>query len=148
MEAIIFTRTPWPISSDDKYSIVKQSSKGAIEAQESQRALAGSPEGTLSVHQLPSGPSPQIDPQTQDAAKRASWLMHRYRIYNNDYASHYSLLSLKTRTICEWMADGAGSILFHSFWFNSDCETELGIEVKLLLCADQYLPEVVNHKHE
>jgi hypothetical protein len=67
MEAIMFTKTPWPIISDEKYSMVDEAWKLAIEAQVHQRALAGVPEGTQSVCQLPGGPSLKIDPQTREA---------------------------------------------------------------------------------
>ena len=67
MEAIVFTKTPWPIMSDEKYSIVDEAWQLAIEAQDRQRALAGAPVGTPSVCQLPGGPSLKIDPQTRDA---------------------------------------------------------------------------------
>jgi len=67
MEATVFTKTPWPILSDGKYSMVEEAWKLAIEAQDRQWALAGAPAGTPLVCQLPSGPSLKIDPQTQDA---------------------------------------------------------------------------------
>ena len=67
MEAIVFTKTPWPIISDEKYWIVDEAWKLAIEAQDRQRALAGAPVGTPSVCQLPGGPSLKIDPQTREA---------------------------------------------------------------------------------
>jgi hypothetical protein len=67
MEATIFTKTPWPIISDEKYSMVDEAWKLAIEAQDRQRALAGAPVGTPSVCQLPGGPSLKIDPQTGEA---------------------------------------------------------------------------------
>jgi len=63
-EAFLFTMTPWPIISDEKYSIVDKAWKLAIEAQNHQRALAGAPVGMPSVSQLPGGPSLKIDPQT------------------------------------------------------------------------------------
>jgi hypothetical protein len=49
MEAILFTKTPSPILSDDKYSMVEEPWERAIEAQDRQRALAGTPPGTPSV---------------------------------------------------------------------------------------------------
>jgi len=49
MEAIVFTRTPWPIISDEKYSIIDEALKLAIEAHDLQRALADAPVGTPSV---------------------------------------------------------------------------------------------------
>ena len=67
MEAIVFTKTPWPIISDEMYSMIDKASKLAIEAQDRQRALAGAPVGTPSVCQLPSGPSLQLDLQTREA---------------------------------------------------------------------------------
>ena len=67
MEAIVFTKTPWPIISDEKYWMVDEAWKLAIEAQDRQRALAGAPVGTPSVCQLPGGPSLKIDPQTREA---------------------------------------------------------------------------------
>jgi hypothetical protein len=39
MEAILFTQTPWPIISDEKYSMVDKASQLAIEAQDRQWAL-------------------------------------------------------------------------------------------------------------
>jgi len=67
MEAIVFTKTPWPIISDEKYSMVDKAWKLAIEAQDRQWALAGAPVGAPSVCQLPGGPSLKIDPQTREA---------------------------------------------------------------------------------
>jgi hypothetical protein len=67
MEAIVFTKTPWPIISDEKYSMVDEAWTLAIEAQDRQCALAGAPVGTPSVYQLPGGPSLKIDPQTRAA---------------------------------------------------------------------------------
>jgi hypothetical protein len=67
MEAIVFTKTPWPIISDEKYSMVDEAWQLAIEAQDHQRALAGAPVGAPSVCQLPGGPSLKIDPQTREA---------------------------------------------------------------------------------
>jgi len=49
MEAVIFTKTPSPIISDEKYSLVDKAWKLAIEAQDHQQALAGAPVGTPSV---------------------------------------------------------------------------------------------------
>jgi len=46
MEAIVFTKTPWPIISDEKYSMVAETWQLAIEAQDRQRGLAGAPVGT------------------------------------------------------------------------------------------------------
>jgi len=53
MEAIVLTKTPWPIISDEKYSMVDEAWKLPIEAQDCQRALAGAPVGAPSVCQLP-----------------------------------------------------------------------------------------------
>ena len=78
MEAIVFTKTPWPILSDEKYSMVEEAWKLAIEAQDCQRALAGAPVGTPSVCQLPSGPSLKIDPQTREAVSLEFCLMLLY----------------------------------------------------------------------
>ena len=65
MEDIIFTKTPWPILSDDKYSVVEDGWKLAIEAHDRQWAVAGAPLGTPSVCQLRSGPSLKVHPQTR-----------------------------------------------------------------------------------
>jgi hypothetical protein len=67
MEAIVFAKTPWPIISDEKYSMVDEAWQLAIEAQDCQRALAGAPVGAPSVCQLPIGSSLKIDLQTQEA---------------------------------------------------------------------------------
>jgi len=65
MEAIVFTKTPWLILSDDKYLMVEEAWKLPIEAENRQRALAGAPAGTPSVCQLPCGPSRKINLQTR-----------------------------------------------------------------------------------
>jgi len=67
MEAIVFTKTPWPSITDEKYSMVDEAWQLAIEAQDWQRVLAGAPVGTPSVCQLPGGSSLKIDPQTREA---------------------------------------------------------------------------------
>jgi len=67
MEAIVFTRTPWRITSDEKYLMVDESWQLAIEAQDRQRALEGAPVGAPCVCHLPGGPSPKIASQTQDS---------------------------------------------------------------------------------
>ena len=67
MEAIVFTKTLWPISSDEKYSRVDKAWKLPIKVQNVQRALAGATVSTPSVWQLPGGPSLNIDPQTWQA---------------------------------------------------------------------------------
>jgi len=64
IDTIIFTKTPWPILTGDKYSLVEEAWTLAIEAQDCQWALAGTPVGTPSVCQLWGGPSLQIDPRT------------------------------------------------------------------------------------
>jgi hypothetical protein len=65
MEAIVFTKTPWPIIFDEKYSMVDEAWKLVIEAQDHQQALAGASVATPSGCQLPGGPSLKIDPQTR-----------------------------------------------------------------------------------
>ena len=81
MEAIVFTKTPWPILSDDKYSMDEEASKLEIAAQDHQWALAGAPVGTPSVCQLPGGPSLTIDPQTREAVSLEFSLMLLYWTY-------------------------------------------------------------------
>jgi len=66
-EAIVLTKTPCPIISDEKYSMVDEAWQLAIEGQDRQQALAVSPVGTPSVCQLPGGASLKIDPQTLEA---------------------------------------------------------------------------------
>ena len=67
IHTIVFTKTPWPIISDEKYSMVDNPWQLAIEAQDQQWALAGAPVGAPSRCQLPGGPSLKIDSQTQEA---------------------------------------------------------------------------------
>ena len=68
IEVIVFTESPWPIVSDEKYSTVDEAWQLAIEAQDRQWAFADVPVGTPSVCQLPSGPSLEINPQTLEGA--------------------------------------------------------------------------------
>jgi len=63
----MFRKTAWPILSDEKYKMVDEPCKLAIEALDGQCALAGTPVGTPSVCQLPTGPSHIINPPIQEA---------------------------------------------------------------------------------
>jgi len=51
MQAIVFTKTPGPMISDEKYSMVDEAWKLAFKAQDRQRALAGAPIGTPAICQ-------------------------------------------------------------------------------------------------
>jgi len=78
MEAIVFTMTPWPILSDDKYSMIGEDWKLAIDAKDFQHALAGAAVGTPSVCQLPGGPFLKIYLRTREAVSLGFWLMLFY----------------------------------------------------------------------
>jgi hypothetical protein len=62
MEASVFTKTPWAILSDDKYSMGEDAWKFPIEAQDGQRAVAGALADTPLVCVSPRGPAVKIDP--------------------------------------------------------------------------------------
>jgi len=81
MEAILVRKTPWPITSDNKYSMVEEAWKLKSEAQDHQRALADAPVGTPSECQLPRGPSLKIDPQTREAVSLEFCSMLLYQTY-------------------------------------------------------------------
>jgi len=61
MEAIVFTMTPWPISSDHMDSMIEDAWMVAIEFQYCQQAFACAPVATPSECQLPGGPPRQIN---------------------------------------------------------------------------------------
>jgi len=89
MKEIVFTKTPWPIVSDEKYSMVDEAWRLAIEAQDHQHALAGARVGTPSVCQLPCGPSLKIDPQTREAVS----------VYSGFYSSIGDMMTLNPTNI-------------------------------------------------
>jgi len=89
MEEIVIMKTAWPILSDDKYLMVEEAWRLAIEAQNHQWAVAGAPAGTQSLCQLPCGPSLKIDPQKQEAISLGFCLMLFYQIYEIDYTPNY-----------------------------------------------------------
>jgi len=90
MEAIIITETPCPILSDDKYLMVEEPWKLAIEALDRQLAFAGTSVSMPSVCQLPSGLSFKIDAQTWEAVSLRFCLMLLYQISDIDYAPKYT----------------------------------------------------------
>jgi len=90
MEAIVFTKTPSPILSGDKYTMVEEAWRLAIEAQDCQRTLAGASVDTPSVYQLPSGLSLKIDLQTQEAVSHGFCLMLLYQISDINYTPKYT----------------------------------------------------------
>jgi hypothetical protein len=65
MEAIVFTKTPRKIISNEMYSMVDEAWKLAIEAHDGQRVSAGALVGAPSMCQLRGGPSLEIDQQTR-----------------------------------------------------------------------------------
>jgi len=79
--AIVFTKTPWQILSDDKYSMVEEAWKLVIEAHDHHQALAGAPLNIPSVCQLPSGLSIKIDLQPREAVSLECCLMLLYQTY-------------------------------------------------------------------
>ena len=66
-EAILSTKSPCSIISDEKYWKVDETWKLAIEAQDSQWVNAAAPVGTPSVSLLPHGASLKFNPQTREA---------------------------------------------------------------------------------
>jgi len=66
MEPTIITKTPWPIIADEKYSMVDEDWKPAIETHDRQWVLAGAHVDSQSVCQLPGGPSLTIERQTRE----------------------------------------------------------------------------------
>jgi hypothetical protein len=81
MEAIVFTKTPWPILSHTKYSMVDEAWKLPIEAQDCQQALTGAPIGKPSVCQLPGGPSLEINRHPREAVSLDFCVMLLYQTY-------------------------------------------------------------------
>ena len=75
IEAIVLTKTPWPLLFDVKYSIVEEAGKLEIEAEDSQRSLAGAPVGTPFGCQLPGVPSVKIDLHTRETVSLEFCLM-------------------------------------------------------------------------
>jgi len=69
-----------------------------------------------------------------------------YQIYDIDYATNYTKLKLKIRTIQGRLADGACRTVVQSYQLDLHSETELPIQVKELLFDDAYLSKVVEDK--
>jgi hypothetical protein len=61
MVAILFTKTPWPILSDEMSLIVQGDWTQAIKAQDCQRALVGAAVSTPWLWRLASSPAFKID---------------------------------------------------------------------------------------
>jgi len=146
MEAIVFTKTPWPILSNDKYSMGEEAWRLAIVAQNRLWALAGAPAGTPSVCQLPSVPSLKINPQKQDVVSLGFCLMLFYHIYDINYTPNYTYLKLKITTIRGRFPDVAHPSVVRGYQLNLRSESELQIQVKELLFDNTYLPKVVDDK--
>jgi hypothetical protein len=64
IEAMVFAKPPWPMISDERYSMVDEAWQLHIAAQYPQWAIACSPAGMPSVPQLPGGPAVKINQQT------------------------------------------------------------------------------------
>jgi len=145
MKAIVFTKTSWPILSNDKYSIVEDALILAIEAQDCQQALAGDPVGTSSVCQLPGGPSLKIHLQIQEARSLEFCFLLLYPISDIDYTSKYPQLKLKISPIWECLADRSRRTFVRRYQLDLYSETQLQIQVKELLFEDAYLSKVVDN---
>jgi len=90
LEAIIFTKTPGPIISDVKYLMVEEACSLAIEPQDHQRALAGTPVGTPSVCQLPGRASVEIDLQPWESVSPEFCAMLLNHSSDIDYVPKYT----------------------------------------------------------
>jgi hypothetical protein len=146
MEEIVFTKTPWPIISDEKYSMVRESWQLAIEAQDRQQALAGAPVGAPSMYQLPGGSSLKIDLQTREAVSVYSIFCSWIRFMMMLNPKKFSWLKLKISTVRGHLADGAHRTIVLSNRLDLGSETELQIQVKELLFDDVYLSKVIDNK--
>lgn len=91
MDAIVFMTTPWPIVSDDMYTMVQDSRNQAIDAQDHQWARASTSLGTQSVCPLPSVPYLKTVSQLQEAVCLGLCLILLYQIYDIDCAPNYAL---------------------------------------------------------
>jgi len=146
MEALVFMKTPWPILSDEKYSMVEQALKLAIEPQDHQWALAGSPAGTPLVCQLPCSPSLKIDPPLQEVVSFGFCLMLFYLTYDIDFTSNYTYWKQKISTIQGKLGDGAHRTVLRSYQLHLRSYNELHIQVKELLFGNAYHSKAVDNK--
>jgi len=147
MEAIVFTKTAWPILSAEKYSMDEEAWKIAVEAQDRQRELAGAPVGTPSGCQLCSSPSYEIYLQTREAVGLEFCAMLFSQIYDIDSTPKYSYLKLKIFPIQGQLADGACGTVVRSCQLDLPSDTELRIQVRELLFDGAYLSKVVHDKN-
>jgi len=145
-QAIIFTETPWPISSDDKYSMVEEALKLPIEAQDHQRAIADAPVSMPSVCQLPHHSSLKIDRQRWEAVSLGSCPMLLYQILDIDYATMNTVSKIKIGTIQRWLADEDHWTVVRSYQLYLCSETVLGIQVKEIQFHHAYLAKVPENK--
>jgi hypothetical protein len=147
MEAIVFTKTLWPIISDEKYSMVDETWQLVIESQDRQRALAGAPVGAPSMCQLPCGQSLKIDPQTQEAVSVNSVFSSPIGLMMILNPKKYSELKQKITTIRKRLADGARPTIAGSYRLDLGSETELRIQVKERLFDNACHSNVINDKN-
>jgi len=111
MQAIVFTKTPSPIISNENYSTVDKASKLAIEAQDHQWALAGAHVCTPSICQLPGGPSLKINPQTREAVS----------VYSVFCSSIGVMMILNPQTYIVKTQDLHGSRVFRRWSVSNKC---------------------------
>lgn len=106
MEAVVFTETLWGIISNDKYSMVEHALQLAIDAQDSQQALARTPVGIPSVRQLPGSPSLKLDLQTRESVTLGFHLALLNQVSDIDCTPNYTYLQLMICTDQGKLADG------------------------------------------
>jgi len=70
--------------------MIEDAWKPATDAQHHQWALAGASDSSISVCQLPGGPSLKIVPQMREAVSLGLWLILLYQIYEIDSTPKYA----------------------------------------------------------
>jgi len=139
MEATIFSKTPWPRWYNEKYLVVNETQKQAVEAWDGQQTYAVSCVGAPSECWLPSSWLFKMDLQTWEAVSYEFCLILLYQTYDIDLAPINKHLKLMISTIGGWLPDWAVHSFVHSYQLDLDCEPELWIQIMELPFDDSYL---------
>jgi len=100
-----------------------------------------------SVCPLPGSPSLNIDLQTPEAVSVEFCLILLDHVPDIDYTPMNTSLKLKISTIQGRLAYGAQRTVVHNYQLDLYSETELWIQVKVLLFDNAYRSKVVNDKN-
>jgi len=146
MHAFISMKPPWAVISYEKYLMVEEPRRLAIDGQHCHCPWTCTPEGTLYVSRIPGSLPFNMRPHPGEAIRCDICFTLLYHTFDTDYAAINTSVKRTISAIQEWMAVGTSETVIWHYMLDSGSERELWIQVKELLFDDSNLSNAPEDK--